>query len=138
MAELKTIRNDSDVLAFLNAVDNEKRKTDSFKALALMKEISGSDASMWGDSIVGFGSYHYIYSSGREGEWPLVGFSPRKQALTLYIMAGFSKYEALMGRLGKYKTGKSCLYIKKWEDIDEEVLGELISSSIDYLKSKYP
>lgn len=138
MAELKTKLNDGDVLAFLNAVEDEKRRADSMRALSLMKEISGEEAKMWGGSIVGFGSYHYEYASGRTGDWPLVGFSPRKQALTLYIMAGFSKYGSLMEKLGKYKTGKSCLYIKKWEDIDEDVLQELIKSSIDFLKSKYP
>jgi hypothetical protein len=138
MAELKTKENDADVHAYLDAVLDDKRREDSYKALALMTELSGSEAKMWGGSIVGFGSYHYVYASGRTGDWPLVGFSPRKQALTLYIMAGFKKYEDLMSKLGKYKTGKSCLYIKKWEDVDEEVLKELISSSIDYIKAKYP
>jgi hypothetical protein len=91
---------------------------------------------MWGTAIIGFGSYHYTYTSGREGDWFLVGFSPRKQSLTLYIMSGFSKYEEILSRLGKYKTGKSCLYIHKIEDIDIVVLEELIVSSVNYLKSK--
>ena len=138
MAELKTKENDADVRAFLDSVADDKRREDSYKALAIMTELSGSEAKMWGGSIVGFGSYHYVYASGRTGDWPLVGFSPRKQALTLYIMAGFKKYEDLMSKLGKYKTGKSCLYIKKWEDVDEEVLKELIISSIEYIKAKYP
>ena len=138
MAELKTKLNDGDVNAFLNSVKDEKRKADSFKILQLMKDLSDEDAKMWGGSIVGFGSYHYVYSSGRTGDWPLVGFSPRKQALTLYIMTGFKRYEELMEKLGKFKTGKSCLYIKKLEDVNEDVLKELISSSIEYIKKKYP
>ena len=138
MAELKTKINDGDVLAFLESVEDPKRKEDGFKALDLMKKISGCEPKMWGGSIVGFDSYHYVYSSGREGDWPAVGFSPRKQALSLYIMSGFSKYQDLMDKLGKFKTGKSCLYVKKWEDIDENVLSELISNSIAYIKEKYP
>jgi hypothetical protein len=138
MAELKTKINDGDVLAFLESVEDTKRREDGFKALDLMKKISGCEPKMWGGSIVGFDSYHYIYSSGREGDWPAVGFSPRKQALSLYIMSGFSKYQDLMDKLGKFKTGKSCLYVKKWEDIDEDILSELISNSIAYIKEKYP
>ena len=138
MAELKTKLNDGDVNAFLEALQDEKRKADSFKTLKLMTEVSGENAKMWGDSLIGFGSYPYVYSSGRTIEWPLVGFSPRKQALTLYIMTGFKHYDDLLGKLGKYKTGKACLYIKKLEDVDEDVLKELISSSINFLKKKYP
>lgn len=138
MTELKTKINDGDVLAFLESVEDPKRREDGFKALDLMKKISGCEPKMWGGSIVGFDSYHYVYSSGREGDWPAVGFSPRKQALSLYIMSGFSKYQDLMDKLGKFKTGKSCLYVKKWEDIDENVLSELISNSIAYIKEKYP
>ncbi len=95
-----------------------------------MKKITGEVPAMWGDSIVGFGSYDYKYASGREASWFLTGFSPRKQSLTLYIMAGFDQYAALLERLGKFTTGKSCLYIKKLEDVDLEVLGELIQRSI--------
>lgn len=138
MAELKTKLNDGDVNAFLEAVHDEKRKADSFKTLQIMTEVSGEKAKMWGTSLIGFGSYHYVYASGRSGDWPLVGFSPRKQALTLYIMTGFKHYDDLLGKLGKYKTGKACLYIKKLEDVDEEVLKELISSSISFIKKKYP
>jgi hypothetical protein len=93
---------------------------------------------MWGNSIVGFGNYHYTYASGREGDWFLTGFSPRKQALTLYIISGFAQYDHLMKRLGKFKIGKSCLYIKKLEDIDPNVLRELIQASIRYLHETYP
>ena len=136
MAELKTKKNIASVLDFLNNVENEKRKLDSFVVLELMKKITKAEPSMWGTAIIGFGSYHYKYASGREGDWFPVGFSPRKQSLTLYIMSGFGKYEEILSRLGKYKTGKSCLYINKLEDIDIVVLEELIASSISFLKSK--
>ena len=138
MAELKTKLNDGDVNAFLNSIADEKRKKDSFKTLQLMTELSGEKAKMWGGSIIGFGTYHYVYASGREGDSPIIAFSPRKQALTLYIMNGFKRYEELVRKLGKYKTGKVCLYIKKLEDVDEVVLKELISSSIEFIKAKYP
>ena len=102
-----------------------------------MKEITGEEPKMWGTSIVGFGNFHYRYDSGREGDWFLAGFSPRKQSLTLYIMSGFSEYEELMQQLGKYKTGKSCLYVKRLGDIDEGILKELISQSIAFLNKRY-
>ena len=138
MAELKTQLNDGSVNDFLNSVENEKRKTDSFAVLELMKEATGEEPKMWGTSIVGFGSYQYKYASGREGEWMAVGFSPRKQSLTLYIMGGFDNYDALMGELGKYKTGKSCLYIKKMEDVDQNVLKELVKQSVEYITTTNP
>lgn len=133
MAELKTKLNDGDVVAFLNGVENEKRREDSFVVLDLMKEVTGEEPKMWGPSIVGFGSYHYKYASGREGDWMLVGFSPRKQSLTLYIMSGFAAYDDLMSKLGKFTTGKSCLYIKKIEDVDQETLKELVRQSVDHV-----
>ncbi|MCB0195417.1 MAG: DUF1801 domain-containing protein [Anaerolineae bacterium] len=133
MAELKTQPNDQDVEAFLNGVEDEKKRQDSFAILALMQEITGEEPIMWGDSIVGFGQFHYKYASGREGDWFLTGFAPRKRNLTLYIMAGFEAYDALMEKLGKYKTGKSCLYINKIEDIDREVLRELVKQSVDHM-----
>jgi len=136
MAELKTQKNNASVIAFLGAVENDQRKKDSFTVMELMKKITKSEPAMWGPSIIGFGSYHYKYASGREGDWFLTGFSPRKQSLTLYIMSGFKKYDEILNRLGKYKTGKSCLYINKLEDIDFDVLKELIQTSVDYLKSK--
>ncbi len=136
MAELKTQKNDASVKDFLNTVENEKRKQDSFVILDLMKKITQSEPSMWGPSIIGFGSYHYKYASGREGDWFLTGFSPRKQSLSIYIMSGFKKYEEILGRLGKYKTGKSCLYINKLEDIDMDVLEHLITESVEYLRKK--
>lgn len=134
MSENKTRANDSDVMAFLNAVEPEKKREDSFTIMELMEEVTGEKATMWGTSIVGFGSYHYKYQSGREGDMPLVGFSPRKQAITLYIMPGFDTYENLMSQLGKHKTGKSCLYIKKIEDVDMEVLRELVKQSAAHMK----
>ncbi|MEM6699472.1 MAG: DUF1801 domain-containing protein [Bacteroidota bacterium] len=137
MAEVKTKRNDGDVIAFLNSVENGKRRTDSLRMLEIMKELTGASPEMWGGSIIGFDSYHYVYASGKEGDWPIVGFSPRKQNLTLYIMTGFDRYEELMQKLGKYKTGKSCLYIKRLEDVEEEVLKELIRESVDYMRTEY-
>ena len=136
MAELKTKLNDGSVHQFLDSIDDEKKRKDSYTILKYMSEISGSEAKMWGASIVGFGNYHYKYKSGREGDWFLCGFSPRKQALTLYIMSGFKKYQQHLAELGKYKTGKSCLYIKHLEDIDHKVLKDLIKSSVEYLKEK--
>jgi len=133
MAELKTKPNNGSVEEFLDSVENEKRRKDSFKVLDLMKTVTGHEPKMWGDSIIGFGTYHYKYASGREGDWFLTGFSPRKQNLTLYIMAGFDEYEALLGKLGKYKIGKSCLYINKIEDIDIEVLKKLVKQSADHM-----
>ena len=133
MAELKTRLNDGDVHAFINNIPNEKKRQDAFIILKLMQEATNAEPNMWGDSIVGFGSYHYKYASGREGDWFLTGFSPRKQNLTLYIMPGFEKYKVILNKLGKYSTGKSCLYIKKIEDVDLDVLKELIEKSVDYM-----
>lgn len=137
MAEVKTKRNEGDVIAFLNNVENEKRRTDSFRILEIMKELTGKEPEMWGDSIVGFDSYNATYASGRKVSWPIVGFSPRKQNLTTYIMPGFDRYEGLMQKLGKYKTGKSCLYINRLEDVEESVLKELIQESVKYMREKY-
>jgi hypothetical protein len=133
MAEPKTKKNDASVEAFLNDVADEKKRQDSFAILGLMRQVTGFEPVMWGDSIVGFGSYHFKYASGREGEWMLVGFSPRKQNLTLYIMSGFDQYESLTESLGKYKTGKSCLYIKKLEDVDRATLEELVRQSVEHM-----
>jgi hypothetical protein len=133
MVELKTKLNDRSVEAFLNSVADEKKRQDCLIILELMKQVTNAVPKMWGDSIVGFGNYHYKYQSGREGEWFLTGFSPRKQNLTLYIMAGFDRYDALLEKLGKFKTGKSCLYIKKIEDIDLPTLRELVEQSVEHL-----
>lgn len=136
MPDIKTKKNKASVEEFLSGVENQKRKEDSIVVLELMKKITNSEPSMWGTSIIGLGKYHYKYASGRENDWFLTGLSPRKQSLTLYIMNGFSRYDEILGRLGKYKTGKSCLYINKIEDIDLKVLDELITASVEFLKSR--
>ena len=136
MAELKTQPHDGDVNEFLDKVEPLSKRDDSYRVKEIMEEITGAKAVMWGPSIIGFGDYHYKYASGREADWFYTGFSPRKQALTLYIMSGFSRYESLMEKLGKFKTGKGCLYIKKIDDIDIRVLKELITESVNYLRSK--
>ncbi|MFQ5550608.1 MAG: DUF1801 domain-containing protein [Gemmatimonadales bacterium] len=133
MAELKTKPTAASVTAFLNGIEDVQRKKDCKTVQRIMKRATGKRAKMWGDSIVGFGSYHYKYESGREGDWFLTGFSPRKQALTLYIMAGFKRYEALMRKLGKYKTGGSCLYVKHLDDIDLDVLEDLVRLSAEHV-----
>lgn len=133
-AELKTKLNDASVDDFINTVSDEQIRTDCFEIIKIMKQVTKAEPKMWGSSIVGFGSYHYKGASGREGDWMLVGFSPRKQNLTLYIMAGFDRYEALLKKLGKFSTGKSCLYIKKLADVDKKVLKELVSESVQFMK----
>ena len=137
MYELKTKINDSNVLDFLNTIENSKRKEDSFIILDLMTKLTGETAKMWGSSIIGFGLYHYKYKSGHQGEWMKIGFSPRKQNLTLYIMNGYDQYDDLLKRLGKYKLGKSCLYINKLEDVDMKVLEILITDSYDYVTKNF-
>ncbi len=136
MAELKTKLSNANVEDFLNTIEDPVKRLDCFKILRLMEIVSKEKAKMWGPSIVGFGSYHYKYASGREGDFMAVGFAPRKQNITLYIMAGFSRYEDLMNKLGKYKTGKSCLYIKKLDDVDQNILKRLIFESVNYIKNK--
>ena len=133
MAKLKTQKNDASVEDFLNGVSHERKREDSFAILELMRDVTGEEPAMWGTSIVGFGSYRYKYASGREGEWFLTGFSPRKRNLTLYIMAGFENYDSLLADLGKHKTGKSCLYINKLEDVDIPTLRKLIRQSVTHL-----
>lgn len=138
MAELKTKQTDRSVEDFLDSIPDDKKREDSYTILELMKNATGLEPKMWGDSIIGFGSYHYCYESGREGDWFLTGFSPRKQNLTLYVMAGFTQYEALLQKLGKFSTGKACLYIKKIEDIDMPTLEELIRQSADHIARTNP
>lgn len=137
MSDLKTKPNDQDVESFLNAIEDEQKRADCFELLDLLTKITGEPPKMWGKSMVGFGSYHYKYDSGREGDWFLTGFSPRKQNLTIYIMAGFEKYEDTMSRLGKYKIGKSCLYVKKLSDIDTDQLKVLVKKSEADMKKRY-
>lgn len=133
MAELKTKKTTASVEDFLNAIADPQRRHDCWTLAALMQEVTQSPPSMWGDAIVGFGTYHYKYASGREGDWPVVGFASRKQDLTLYIMSGFDQYEALLSRLGKHKTGKACLYVKRLADVDMAVLRELVERSVAHM-----
>ena len=137
MVENKTKPTKASVAAFLNSVAHDKRREDGKKMLAMMRRITGWKPRMWGPTLVGFGHYHYKYASGHEGDYFITGFSPRKAALTVYIMPGFSRYKDLMGKLGKYKTGKSCLYINKLEDVDLKVLEKLIRASIKDMHKIY-
>lgn len=138
MAEQKTRENDRSVAQFLSRVADEKKRRDCLVILSLMQQITGYPPRMWGDSIVGFGSIHYKYATGHEGDMALTGFSPRKQNLTIYIQMGFERYADLMTKLGKYKTGKSCLYIQTVEDIDLTALGELVERSVKEVQDYYP
>lgn len=137
MAELKTKQTEQSVDKFLKTVEDETRRKDCLAVAKLMEEVTGLKPKMWGPSIVGFGSYHYKYASGQEGDWPITAFSPRKQNLTLYIMPGFDRYDELMKKLGKHSTGKSCLYIKRLDDIHLPTLKKLVSESVKYMKKKY-
>ena len=137
MSKLKTTQNEADVNAFLDAVENPRRRADARQVLDLIQAVTGEPPKMWGSSIVGFGSYHYRYASGREGDWPVAGFSPRKQNLVIYIMPGFSDYGDLLGKLGKYRTGKSCLYVNKLDDVDLELLEQLVRESVKEMKRRY-
>ncbi len=133
MAELKTKPTDESVKDFLNRIPDPERRQDCFAIAKMMEEITGDKPKMWGPSIVGFGTYHYKYESGREGDWLVTGFSPRKKDLTLYMMMGFEKHDELMKQLGKYGTGKSCLYIKRLSDIHLPTLKKLIKASVKQL-----
>ena len=134
MAELKTKPTQASVKEFLNQIPDKERRDDCFAVAKIMEEITGDKPKMWGPSIVGFGTYHYKYDSGREADWMVTGFSPRKKDLTLYIMMGFEKYPELMQQLGKHSTGKSCLYIKRLSDIHVPTLKKLIKASVKQLK----
>jgi len=136
-ANNKTTETGASVDNFLNKVAPDLKRADCFQVKAWMEEITGEPAKMWGTAIVGFGTYHYKYDSGREGDFLKVGFSPRAQNITLYIMPGFDRYPELMDKLGKYKTGKSCLYIKRLEEVDTGILQELITESVNYMTNKY-
>ena len=135
--ELKTKATKSSVEKFLDSIESEQKRDDAYAILEMMKNASKEEPKMWGPSIIGFGTYHYKYDSGHEGDMCMRGFSPRKAALTLYILLGFEGYDELMAKLGKYKTSKACLYIKKLEDVDKKVLKELITLSVKYTKAKY-
>jgi hypothetical protein len=135
--ELKTKETDASVIDFIKSVDNPKRREDALKLLDIFTEVSGYEAKMWGPSIIGFGSYHYKYTTGHEGDAPVVGFSPRKAKLSLYLKTGDPENEKILEMLGKHTTGKSCVYVNKLEDIDLEVLKKLIIQTIDYMKKNY-
>lgn len=137
MADNKTKPTKVSVTAFINSIEDKQKRLDARKVAAMMREATGSRARMWGSNIVGFGEYHYQYDSGREGDFLITGFSPRKQALTLYVIPGFRHFEPLMNKLGKYKTGKSCLYIKQLADVDEKVLKQLIVGSVKHMRKNY-
>ncbi|MBI2281920.1 MAG: DUF1801 domain-containing protein [Bacteroidetes bacterium] len=132
MAEIKTQKNQASVETFINSVDHEGKRKDAFEVLEMMKKITKEEPKMWGTSIIGFGDVRYKYASGREGDWFKVGFSPRKANVSLYLMGcDISKADSILGRLGKYKTGKGCLYINKLADIDKEVLKELVKEGYE-------
>jgi hypothetical protein len=138
MSTIKTLPNDASVTEFLNTVTDETKKNDSFVLLELFSKVTGEQPKMWGSSIIGFGQYHYKSErSAQEGDWPLVGFSPRKQNLTLYIMHGFDAYGDLLPDLGKHKTSKGCLYINRLSDVDQDILGKLIKRSYEDMKKEY-
>ena len=139
MAEIKTKATDADVHDFINTfADTEQKKKDSFELLQLMQEFTGYEPKMWGPSIIGFGQYHYQSErSSQKGDWPLVGLSPRKAAISLYVYTGSAGQDDLLKELGKFKMGKACIYVKKLPDINQEVLKKLMKSTIDYLKMKY-
>jgi hypothetical protein len=135
MAELKTKPNERSVESFLSRVEDAEYREDCHTILTLMKKITRQEPKMWGESIVGFGNYHYKYDSGREGDWFVTGFSPRKQNLTIYLMPGLDAHQTSLKTLGKYKAGKGCLYIKRLADIDQSVLSEMIKSSFAKMTS---
>jgi hypothetical protein len=137
MSDLKTKKNDASVEEFLAGIPHDRRREDCRVVVEMMTEITGEEPAMWGSSIIGFGTYHYKYASGREVDCPITGVAPRKHSLTLYIMPGFDRYEELMGRIGKHKTGVSCLYVNKLDDVDLPTLRTLVSESFAYMKKKY-
>ncbi|MGV2941611.1 DUF1801 domain-containing protein [Mesobacillus sp. LC4] len=138
MYELKTKENDNSVIEFIENVDSPKKREDAYRLLDIFTETTGYQAKMWGPSIIGFGSYHYKYDSGHEGDAPLVGFSPRKAKISLYFATGDTDREALLEKFGKHTSGKACVYINKIADIDVEVLKALINQSVAFLKERYP
>ena len=134
MYQAKTKENEQDVLAFITQVESDKKREDALVLLKIFTETSGHPPKMWGDSIIGFGSYHYKYASGHEGDAPLVGFSPRKAKISLYFATGDTERDELLKNLGKHTSGKACVYINKVADIDVDVLKQLITQSIDFLQ----
>lgn len=138
MSENKTVATEADVTAFLEAVEHPTRRADAFALDRLFRDVTGWAPRMWGPSIVGYGSYHYVYDTGREGDFLATGFSPRKANLSIYIMPGYQDYGSIMSRLGKHKTGRSCLYVNKLADIETSVLEELIRAGLRDLDAIWP
>jgi hypothetical protein len=138
MSELKTKPTLAKPTDFIATVSNETRKADAFKLLEIMTRLSGCEPKMWGDTLIGYGEYHYKYASGHEGDFMRTGFSPRKANLVVYIIPGYSQFSEILSRLGKHKLGKSCLYINKLADVDMVVLEELIRAGLDEMAQKYP
>ena len=136
MAEPRTTRSQASVAEFLASVTDPHRRADAEGVCDLMAEVTGAEPTMWGSSIIGFGSYHYRYASGREGDWPAVGLSPRKQSLTIYVSEGFDAYNELLGQLGPHSTGKSCLYIKRLSEVDRQVLRRIVDSGFRQLDGR--
>ena len=137
MATLKTSFTDEDVASFIESVDNEQKRKDSYALISLMEKATGEKAKMFGPTIVGFGQYHYKYDSGHEGDAPLLGFSPRKAAISLYVYSGGKQQDELLKSLGKYKMGKACIYVKKLSDINLDVLEDMMKDSIQFTSEKY-
>jgi hypothetical protein len=137
MAEPKTKPTGASVTAFVAAIQDPGKRREIKKIGAMMRRATGARPKLWGQSIVGYGRYHYDYPSGRSGDWMLTGYAPRKQALTVYILSGFEPFAGLMDRLGKFQTGKSCLYIKRLADVDEAVLEDLITQSVSLMRERY-
>lgn len=138
MSTIKTIVNESNPLDFINSIENEQRRNDALQLLEIFKEVTGLEPKMWGTSIIGFGSYHYKSERSRqEGDWPLTGFSPRKQNLSIYIMTGFDDFKDILSKIGKFKNSVSCLYVNKLSDIDIEQLKKLIKQSVVAMKKRY-
>lgn len=134
---IKTQFTDIDVVSFVETLDNQQKKEDSYQLISLMEQATGEKATMFGPTIIGFGKYHYKYESGHEGQAPLLGFSPRKTAISLYVYSGSANQDELISKLGKFKMGKSCIYIKKLNDIDIDILEQLMDSSIQFISEKY-
>jgi hypothetical protein len=134
MVELKTKPTDANVEAFIASVVDERKRNDSLIIMEMLRQVTGKPPKMWGNSIVGYGEYHYKYASGREGDWFVAGFSPRKQSITIYGIGGFDAHPALLARLGKYKLGVGCLYINKLQDVDQDVLRELMAAMVEGAK----
>jgi hypothetical protein len=138
MAKNKTTETTYSITNFINTIDNEAKRKDAFELLEIMQEATGLEPKIWGSSIIGFGSYHYKYDSGHEGDAPLAGFSPRKDAISLYLSSSFENKEELFSKFGKHKAGKGCIYIKKLTDVDVEILKIMISTSVKEIQKLYP